>query len=147
MRSVTAVEAAYLAGLMDGEAYVGITRSTTSQSAKGCRRGVAYRVMVSISMTDKRPLLYAQRVAGVGQVRARKKSPDPAHRPAWVWNVWSKEAATLLSRVAPHMRVKREAAMACIEFQSLMRLPGRNGLTDAEWVTRERLWRKTRVRI
>ena len=144
MREMSSTERAYLAGLMDGEAYVGITRSKTSKSAKGCKRGISYRVMVSVAMTTSKPLRFAWTVSGLGSVRRRKVASGC--KPAWVWNVWSQEAAQLLSSVVSLMHVKDKAARVCIEFQSLMRSPGKNGLTDKEWSRRETLWKKTKVR-
>lgn len=37
------IQKAYLAGLIDGEGYVGITRARTSKAAKGCKRGYEVR--------------------------------------------------------------------------------------------------------
>lgn len=130
---------------MDGEAYVGITRAKTSTAAKGCKRGVAYRVMVSVAMTARAPLEFAKKVTGLGTVRPRKLVSG--RKQAWVWNVWSQEAATLLAAVVDHMHVKSAPARACIKFQGMMRMPGRGGLTDSEWSARESLWKKTRVRV
>lgn len=142
-RAMTDVERAYLAGLVDGEAYVGITRSRTSVAAKGCKRGVSYRVMVVISMTTPKPLKYARQICGVGNIRRRK--PIDGCKEAWVWTVWSREAVGVLRSIMPFLKVKSSAARACLDFQSIMRRPGRSGLSDSEWSARERLWRKTRV--
>jgi hypothetical protein len=136
-------ERAYLAGLIDGEAYVGVTRAISNSNAKQCKRGVCYRVMIVVSMTDRSPLDYARRVSGLGQVNSRKVGY--LRKPAWVWTVWSRQAATLLKQLAPYLIVKARPARACIEFQALMRYPGRNGLTDYEWRERQRLWKRTKV--
>ena len=144
--SMKLADKAYLAGLIDGEAYVGITRSATG-SAKGCKRGVAYRVMVSIAMTNRAAIDYARFVSGVGTIYSRRRPTNPKHSQAWTWNVWSRQAVGLLRQIEPYLKVKGNAARSCIEFQAAMRYPGKNGLSDEEWANRERLWKKTKVRV
>lgn len=132
-------ECAYLAGLIDGEAYVGVTRAMTSKSAKGCKRGIAYRLLLSISMTDSRPLEFAQRITRIGVVKKRAPPLNPNHKQAFVWQAWSRECAQILTRVRQFLVVKAEVADLCIEFQQLMRQPGRFGLSDEEWDRREEI--------
>ena len=40
-------DAAYLAGLIDGEGSIAVSRTKTSASAKACKRGFAYRASVT----------------------------------------------------------------------------------------------------
>lgn len=136
-----AVTCAYLAGLIDGEGYIGITRSH-AKSAKACKRGISYRLLVAVQMTDRRPLDFAARATGNGRVLTKKKYGR--YRQAWGWQVWSRQAAALLRTIRPHLLVKGEVADLCIEFQSIMVMPGRLGLSDQAWAERERLWKATK---
>lgn len=142
-RVLTEAQAAYLAGLIDGEGYVGVTRAETSRSARTSRRGVSYRAMVSVAMTDRRPLDYGHQATGVGTIRARKMGPRD-RRQAYNWNIWSQQATDLLAQLRPHLIVKAELADIVAEFQALMRFPGPAGLTDEEWDKREQLWLATK---
>lgn len=137
------MEKAYLAGLIDGEGYVAVTRARTSKSAKGCKRGISYRMMVAVRMCDLRPLVFAQGASGVGRVMAVKKA-GKMKRPAWTWTVWSQQAAWFIREIRPYLVLKVAQADVCLEFQSAMRMPGRCGLSDEEWAFREECWRKTR---
>jgi len=131
------IERAYLAGLIDGEGCIAVSRTRTGASAKSCTRGFAYRSSVSITMTDLQLLKWCQRVTGAGRV-CRKKVDTSKHRPAWTWAAWSQEAAGILTSIEPLLRLKRRQARNLIAFQSRMRLPGSRGLTDVEWRRRER---------
>lgn len=136
---------AYLAGLIDGEGHIGISRVRTSKSAKGCKRGMAYRLTLSIRMTDKRGPAFALESTGKGSLLLLKPSTArPNRRPVWNWAAWSREAASVLREVLPFLRVKSEVVQVALEFQEAMRWVGRAGLSDAEWALREALY--TRVK-
>lgn len=135
-------DAAYLAGLIDGEGSIAVSRTKTSSSAKACKRGFAYRASVTITMTDLAVLEWAKRTAGVGNICV-KKARSPNHKQAWSWTVWSIEAATLLAQILPFLKVKAEQAENLIEFQGAMRQPGSKGLTDDEWSLREAHYAKS----
>ena len=131
---------AYLCGLIDGEAYVHITKNTTSPGSKGCKRGYSYRMGVDIRMTDRRPLDFILEVTGIGLVKEVKLSKIGNRKP-WRWTAWSQQAAALLMCLVPYLIVKKEQAEVCIRFQEAMRFPGPKGLTNAEWELRDVCWR------
>lgn len=133
---LSATDAAYLAGLIDGEGSIAVSRTHSNASAKACKRGFAYRASVTVTMTDLPILEWARITTGVGNICV-KKVRSQNHKPAWTWSVWSIEAATLLSDILPYMRVKAEQARNLIEFQRAMRQPGSKGLSDGEWARRE----------
>lgn len=143
LREMSVAEKAYLAGLIDGEGYVGITRATASVPAKACKRGIAYRLLLSVRMTDRSPLDFAARCTGLGGVR-KQAVPKGGFRVPWVWQLWSRQAAALLEAIRPYLLVKASQADVCIEFQRAMRMPGRNGLSDVEWALRESCWARTK---
>lgn len=132
-------DAAYLAGLIDGEGHVTVCRTDTSKSAKGCTRGLAYRSSITVAMTDLPVLEWAKELTGLGSI-CSKKVNEAKHKPAWTWGVWSGEARTLAGIILPYARIKRAQLENLIAFQSAMRQPGRVGLTDEEWDARERAY-------
>jgi|ERR1041385_862718 hypothetical protein len=99
---MTALEAAYLAGLLDGEGCIAI-RTRPDGWVNAC---------LEICMTDRRPLDWAARVTGAGRVysgiEGRSNRRQPYH-----WKVGSvAAAAAILRQVEPFMQVKRGQAKA-----------------------------------
>lgn len=137
-RPLTVAQAAYLAGIIDGEGYIGITRSKTSVSAKGCKRGVSYRLLVCVKMVNPSALYFAQDVTGLGRVKNGTPRQNPKHRNVFTWEVWSRQAASMLKQLKPYLLVKAEQADCAIRFQSIMRMGG--FLSEGEWDARERMW-------
>lgn len=136
------IDAAYLAGLIDGEAYVGITGSRNSKPAKQCKKGVALRVVLQIRMTERAPLDWAIAITACGTVRPVKKVAN--QRQAWDWSVWSRQAASILYQIRPFLKVKHQQADLCIEYQSRMRRAGTPGLSDDEWQFRLSCWDRSK---
>lgn len=136
MNVLSLTDAAYIAGVMDSDGTIVVACNKTSRSAKGCRRNLAYRAYVAVTLTHKPLLVWLRETVGAGQI-CPKKCTKVGHKAAWVWTVWSKEAAVLTSTIRPHLKIKGPQADNLIKFQSIMRQPGQNGLTDAEWDMRE----------
>lgn len=131
-------QAAYLAGLIDGEGHIGISIARGNKSAKGCLGGESHRLNVSVRMTDRGPLDAAAEWTGFGRV-VTKAIPQNARRVPYEWIVWSRQAAGVIVAVEPFLIVKKPQARLAIEFQTMMRMPGRNGLSDFEWAERRRI--------
>ena len=142
--NLSVVDAAYLAGLIDGEGSIAVSRTQTGAAAKACKRGHAYRASVTVTMTDLDLLKWAKRATGVGQI-CPKKVNVIKHRPAWTWSVWSTQAAALLEQLLPYLRIKKGQAENLIAFQGAMRRPGSKGLTDVEWAFREARYRQSQL--
>ncbi len=140
--NLSLADAAYLAGLIDGEGSIAVSRTNTNASAKACKRGFAYRSSVTITMTDLPVLEWVKRTAGVGNICV-KKARSQNHKQAWSWTAWSNEAALLLAQILPYLRVKAQQAENLIEFQGAMRRPGSKGLSDEEWAFREAHYNKS----
>jgi hypothetical protein len=135
--TLTVTDAAYLAGLIDGEGSIAVNRTRTGAAAKGCKRGFAYRSSVTIAMTDLPVLEWVQATTGVGKI-CTKKVYGAHRKPAWTWAAWSIEASALLQQVLPYLKIKGPQASNLIAFQAAMRQPGSKGLSDDEWRFRER---------
>jgi hypothetical protein len=68
IRSLSEVEAAYIAGIVDGEGTITLTRRHRRESR---------RAVVSISSTEKPLLLYVQSTIGAGRIT--NKTTSKAH--------------------------------------------------------------------
>jgi len=143
IRGLSEPDKAYLAGLLDGEGYIGITRSSVGKGPKGTKRGFAYRLHVSVHMTDLRPLLFAAEKTGLGQAKSRKKQ-KLSLRQSYVWNLWSNQAAQVLRALRPYFIVKAEQADLCLSFQDSVAWRGTPGLPDSEWDFKEQCWLKSK---
>jgi hypothetical protein len=133
---LTTSQRSYLAGLIDGEGCIFVNGTKTTKGAKGCKRGIAYRSGLAITMTGRPVLEWARRITRVGKIQKCKLNKK--HKQAWRWAVWSNQASNLLKQVFPFLILKQKQAQNQIHFQSRMRYPGRFGLTNAEWTFRKR---------
>lgn len=141
--SLSSANAAYLAGLVDGEGCIFISQTTTNSAAKGCKRGIAYRSGITISLTNLPLLQRVKKLTGVGKIRPVKR-PSRKHKYAWRWSAWSIEASDLISKLLPFLVLKKRQALLQMKFQSIMRYPGSKGLSDKEWNQRQLLHEKMR---
>jgi len=99
--------AAYLAGLIDGEGSFGIYYNGLG----------TFAARLTIAMTKKKPLLWVKKVVGFGSfVLYKPKNKKHAFR--WVYSVRSKQAVTVALLVLPYLRLKKPHAENLIRFQS-----------------------------
>lgn len=138
IKRLSVADAAYIAGLVDGEGYVAITANRTGQSDKSSSRGISFRGIISVRMCTRGALDFAAQATGYAKVKFCR-SRQENHKDCWQWNVWSREAAELARKILPFLRVKNRQAQNLIEFQAMMRQPGCLGLSDTEWEKRTAL--------
>lgn len=130
--SVSDVDLAYLAGLIDGEGTIGIERRSGGPAHKSLR----YTLTVAIQMSE-RPAI--DHVATIFQRSVFVKKPSAnmtkeAYRVTWQAGL----AAELLEPLVPYLVLKRPQAVAGIEFQKEQAAARRIGAT----LTEESLARK-----
>jgi hypothetical protein len=128
----TEAERAYMAGLVDGEGHIGITR-LASQNGRG--RHTLIVQVTNTHLATLRELAAEWDVAAMG-VRQRGRSRAVADLK------WSTDAAVrLLREIQPYLRIKREQCRVALEFAETIRpretrtIP----ITIAEWEHRDRL--------
>lgn len=116
----TQLEAAYLAGLVDGEGCIHL----------GTRKGT-YRGRVTIGMTAvAKPLLEDLQKTWAGGIYQSRPETEKWSA-AWVWSVQGEPARKLLLLIEPHLRLKRKQAQLALEVEriraSLPRRPNGSG--------------------
>lgn len=150
MHQITDTQAAWLAGIIDGEGCIAVMRQVRAD-----RPSVRYWITLRISMVHYPTLENIQQITGLSKVHARKgsKPRQPNERQPWYWNVASREAAAVLTRVLPFLVTKRIEAELTLEFWYLPRAffpkGGANPETQAKreqlyWVIKDekrREWR------
>ncbi|MDE2051366.1 MAG: LAGLIDADG family homing endonuclease [Gammaproteobacteria bacterium] len=129
MRSINHLsksEAAYVAGIIDGEGTVTLTRT---------HRGENRRPIVSISSTELPLLLYVRRVVGAGRI-TRKARARTHHSPSFAYCLSSRQALSLLGQVSCYLRTYK-SQRADLLLAEYLRVTPRNG----RYTERQRLER------
>lgn len=97
-REMTTVEAAWLAGIFDGEGNIAFTRPDDARAVRlsvaQCHRGLLERVA---------------EVAGTGSLALHSKATDK-HREGWVWRCYASNARGVLRQIRPWLIVKAAEA-------------------------------------
>jgi hypothetical protein len=98
---VNVTDAAYIAGLFDGEGSVDFAKRKE-------KRGNVQAILMRIEMTDQTVLNWVHETLGVGTVRKRNRSPSrKAHwKDAWVYSVRFRDALHVCKILWPYTIVK-----------------------------------------
>ena len=116
VNQLTTAEAAYVAGIVDGEGTITLTRN---------HRGENRRPLLSISSTESALLLYVQSVIGVGRI-TNKACARPHHTPSFAFVVPGRQALAVLSQLAQYLRTYK-AERARMLLQEYVSVTPRNG--------------------
>jgi hypothetical protein len=110
-------DAAYLAGLIDGEGSVGLTR----RHARDNRQ-----LVLSIANTDEAILIWVLNKTGVGKI-TDKRIARAHHTPSYTYTVANRQALAILAQCARYMiSCKRQRAdLALAEYVSVTPRNGR----------------------
>jgi hypothetical protein len=126
VRHLSESEAGYIAGIIDGEGTITLTRT---------HRGENRRPVVSISSTELSLLLYIQSVIGAGRI-ARKVCARAHHSPSYAYTLRSRQALALLSQTCSFLRTYK-ARRAWLLLQEYDAVTPRNGrYTEAQRTAR-----------
>jgi hypothetical protein len=109
-------DAAYLAGLIDGEGTIALTR---------LHRGQNRQLVVSVSSTERTLLEWVLLSTRVGKITSKRTSA-PHHAPGLTYTVANRQALALLLQVTPHLRsYKADRARLVLDYY--VKLTPRNG--------------------
>lgn len=120
VRQLTPERAAYLAGLIDGEGTITLTRIQRHENR---------RLVVSISNNDASLLTFVRETVGAGKITT-KRIYSPRHAPSFTYQLWSRQALQLLRQISPYLRTYK-AERAALALRDYLRLTPRNGRYDA----------------
>jgi hypothetical protein len=109
-------EAAYIAGLVDGEGTITLTR---------LHAGEGRRLVVSISNNDLELLKYVHSLVGAGKITG-KRAASERHAPSFTWQLTSRQALGLLEQVASYLRTYK-AIRARLALNEYLAVTPRNG--------------------
>ncbi len=109
------LDRAYIAGLMDGEGCISITRRQRKEVST-----LQYSLVVRISNTDVKLINYLLKVVGGGCIETvREKN-------CFSWSVTGRAASEFLSQILPYLQSREEEAELAILFQSRRGTQGRH---------------------
>lgn len=109
VRQLAPVDAAYVAGYLDGEGSIILW-----DRGPGHRR---LMLRVLITNTHRASLDWVQATVGSGKVFPRPPRKEPRYLPCFVWQIYGHNAVAFLEQVEPYMRIKRDKAVLAIESQ------------------------------
>lgn len=113
-------DAAYIAGLLDGEGTVTLSRR---------HRGDARQLAVSIANTERRILEFVRARVGAGKI-TRKRVTAAHHTASCAYSISNRQALDLLRQLQPFLQShKRERTQLVVE--AYLRVVPRNGKSSA----------------
>ena len=108
------VDLAYLAGLIDGEGYIGIKRTTHKN-----RVSPAYHARIQVRMVDEPAIAFLADTLGGSYYYER---PSVAKgRPLYCFQASDAKAESILRSLRPYLRVKARNADTVLEFRDLQK--------------------------
>ncbi len=105
------VEAAYLAGFVDGEGSIMIL----------ARKGTI-SIRTSITNTDHDVLDWIWKTVGVGDLHLARFSTEK-WKTTWTWNTNGDSTESILTQILPYLRIKKVQAELAIETMNRLRDP------------------------
>lgn len=131
---LTSEQAAYIAGLVDGEGTIGFNRVPSPHG----KHRLTWVGRVSIINTHLETLEWVQSVVGFGSIQSRKSSAKwkMCYQVSWV----SRQSRALLPILLPYLRIKRKQAELVLAYLQRQYHAGlKRGLPLAEWEARSRI--------
>jgi hypothetical protein len=136
LQPLSTADAAYIAGLIDGEGTVTLTRQ---------HRNDYRQLSVSISSTEIAMLKYVKLVTGVGII-TNKKTSKSHHAPSFTFAVYNRQALALLEQTVKFLQsYKRKRSVMVIE--NYIALTPRNGKYTVEMLDRKKAFEQAVLAI
>jgi len=109
------IDKSYIAGLIDGEGYIGICKSR-AYKGKG-RLNTGYWVHLAIINTNLKVLQWIKSTIKTGVIYTKLRTGQPDKKIYQL--VWTRNGAKrILSQVLPYLKIKKKQAELCILFQN-----------------------------
>ena len=125
------VDAAYIAGLFDGEGSIHFKRGIEKKKkhkGDGYRTSNSMRISMEITMTDYSVLVWVHETLGVGTLRSKKvkgkRKDGTKYLPQWKWRCTFRDAYYVCCLIWPWAHVKLEKIQQIIEYYSHIKLNG-----------------------
>jgi hypothetical protein len=135
-RRASAVELAWVAGIIDGEGCISIQ---VKPATKPGRVSPSHSLFLKVTMGDQPTIERLRDILGVGSVHRQNVRGDRVNE-AWAWWTASRKAHAVLVAIRPYLVTKAHEADLGLEFLSLpFQKRGRVPLDPSVVAERERL--------
>ena len=134
--SLCKTDAAYIAGLIDGEGTVTLTRKHKNENRQLC---------VSISSTEVELLQFVLSATGVGKI-TNKRASKSHHAHSYAYAVYNRQALSLLEQTLPYLKSYKHDRAALI-LKDYLAVTPRNGKYTAEILARKKVFEQTVLSI
>jgi len=111
LKELTETQKAWLAGIIDGEGYIGIVQ----QPRKDTDKKFNYTLVVKVASTDAEMIPTCFEWTGIGNV-GYKESKNPKWADARTWQIANRQAKYFLEAIEPYLIVKKNQARVALEF-------------------------------
>jgi hypothetical protein len=115
-RMLSREELAYMAGLFDGEGYIGLRQRPDNPRGKGRTTKRSFRLDMSVTSTSQLILDSFTQFGGAVHEQARALTLLRGWKNRWQWKATGDEAVTILRQLEPFLREKRVLAQLAIAY-------------------------------
>jgi len=131
VKRLSAVDAAYLAGFIDGEGTVTLTKKHKNENRQ---------LAVTISNTERQILEFSLEVIGAGKI-TNKRTSQPHHSPSFTYAIYNRQALGLLEQIKPYLR-SYKLKRAKLILDNYIALTPRNGKYSEDLLQKRKSFEK-----
>lgn len=113
-------ERAYLAGIVDGEGHIAISKRKPNKLSGEVSPG--YLCYVKIGSTDYLLVDWIKRTVGGGSIYETLPKKGQDKKPFFTWHITSKQAENFLREIYPYLVIKRRQADFVFELRSTVKI-------------------------
>jgi hypothetical protein len=132
-------EKAYLAGIIDGEGSILVSRVSRPANRSGYR----FYPVVQIINTSKQMLEWVSTVTGIGKIYNKKHAGEGAKRKAYTWKTKHQQVRRVLEQILPYLIIKKDSAENCIEFCKFLEETGKANYSKYPLEKLEYFWNRS----
>ena len=115
---MTNTEKAYIAGIVDGEGSIMLTRFHKNQYHSPC---------ISISSTDLELLEWVKNTVRAGKINTKKNYNEKKHKNSYTYTIIYDEAIQLLEDIEPYLVIEKKKVRAKLIISKYKEVTIRNG--------------------
>lgn len=116
-------EKAYIAGIIDGEGSIMLTKFHKNQLPAPC---------ISIASTSLELLQWIKNKTGFGSIKSKKNYNPIAHKDSFTYTIRYDEAISLLKEIEPYLVIEQKKQRAKLILNEYKNLTPRNGRYSEE---------------
>jgi len=132
---ITDIELAYVAGIIDGEGTICITK-ISSKWVKS-QSGFDYYSHVGVGISNKDLCEWLKIKFGGCVTRQKRSAKFPNSKDIWMWQIRRSHTTPFLKAIEPYLKIKRLQAQNVIEYQERITPSNSKKLTSEDYALRE----------